>query len=175
MPGRVNPCRPGFNASCSLCCGSHNYTVSIDRIEEIFIKRCNEKNSLHKKHPEDSSEEKLVHDGMQCPLIGISESEPWLLSCLIYSDSNKEEELKSFFNGTCRNFFCTAWHNLTERHILFAAELMQDWYYYSLLINSPDIIMELCAEYDNPDDISPELLAELKINLTEKITDGDFF
>lgn len=169
----VNRCRPGFNASCSFCCGSHNFTMSPDCIEEIFIMRDIESSLQLTNHPENSCEEKLVSAGMQCPHIGISGSEPGMVCCLTYSDNHKGSGYESFFKGTCKGFHCTAWNELADRHILFAAELMKDWYYYSLLINSLEILMDLCAEYENPKDISSETLAALKIELTEKLMQDD--
>ena len=47
----VNRCRPGFGASCSFCCGSHNYVLSENEIEEIFIKRGNGSKALKGQSP----------------------------------------------------------------------------------------------------------------------------
>lgn len=170
---RANPCRPGFDASCSFCCGSHNYTVSPERIEAIFISRDDESALRLSRHPEDSCENKLVDEGMQCPYVGISKSEPSLVCCLTYFDDHKGSGFESFFKGTCKSFFCTAWNELTDRHVFFAAELMKDWYYYSLLINSPKFIVDLCAEYESPEDVPAATLAELKIKLLENIMEDD--
>src|SRR4030042_5424280 len=72
----VNRCRPGSGASCAFCCGSHNYTVSPERIEGMFINRGRECCGRPVQHPEDASEEKLLRDGMQCPHVGIAASTP---------------------------------------------------------------------------------------------------
>ena len=169
---KINPCRPGFGASCAFCCGSHNYTVPPCEIEEIFKER-DSSAGLSLRHPEESDMDKLVKEGMQCPHVGISGSEPGIVCCLSYYDDNKPPEFRSFFTGTCKNFYCTAWNDLTERQVLFAAELMRDWYYYSLLINCTEIIMELCAEYDSPGDVPEKVLDELRLELVKKLNEDD--
>lgn len=170
---KINRCRPGFGASCSFCCGSHNYTLSPDEMEDLFINRDNGSSRSMSLHPEDTCAEKLVKEGMQCPHVGISSSEPGIICCLTYYDDHSESVFRSFFNGTCRTFMCTAWKELTDRHVIFAAKLFRDWYYYSLLINSPDIVMELCAEYDDPREIPAETVEELKTELREKLMEDD--
>jgi len=183
----VNRCRPGFGASCSFCCGSHNYVLSENDIEEIFIKRGNDSKALKGQspckislnspqtevHPEDFFEEKLIKDGMQCRYIGFSDYDHTLLCCLIYSEDHKGKIYESFFSGTCRNFMCAAWDELTDREVLFAAELMKDWYYYSLLVNSPEIVKKLYAEYNTPEDISENIIEELKIELRNRLLEED--
>ena len=169
----VNRCRPGFGASCSFCCGSHNYVLGKDEIEEIFIKRSDDFSALirvHSAHPEDSFKEKLVKDGMQCPYIGYDNVH---LYCLIYSEDHKGKAYESFLRGTCRSFLCAAWDELTDREVLFAAELMKDWFYYSLLVNSPELVTRLCAEYSSPKDISDDTLDELKIELQRRLSEED--
>lgn len=110
---------------------------------------------------------------MQCPHIGISGSEPGIVCCLTYFDNHHGSGFESFFNGTCKTFLCTAWNELTDRQVLFAAELMKDWYYYSLLINSLEILIDLCAEYESPKDVPENVLSELKIELKEKLMEDD--
>lgn len=110
---------------------------------------------------------------MQCQNVGISESEPGIVGCLTYHDCHKGSGFDSFFSGTCRTFLCVAWNELTDRQVLFAAELMKDWYYYSLLINSLEILMELCAEYEAPGDVPGEIIAELKLELVRNLMEDD--
>lgn len=110
---------------------------------------------------------------MQCPHIGICGSDPGIVCCLTYHDNHQGSGFESFFSGTCKTFLCTAWNELTDRQVLFAAELMKDWYYYSLLINSLEILMDLCAEYESPHDVQEEILEELKIELKEKLFEDD--
>jgi len=169
----VNRCRPGFGASCSFCCGSHNYALKQDEIEEIFIKRSEDFKALSQIHPEDSFKEKLIKDGMQCSYIGISDYDHRQLCCLIYSEDHKGKVYEKFISGTCRHFLCAAWTELTDREVLFAAELMKDWYYYSLLVNSPELVTRLCAEYNTPNDITEDILSELKIELQRRLLEED--
>ena len=147
--------------------------MSPDLIEDMFISRDSETSRRISKHPEDSSCEKLVKEGMQCQNIGISDSDPGLVGCLTYHDNHKGSGFDNFFTGTCKTFLCVAWNELTDRHVLFAAQLMKDWYYYSLLINSLELLMDLCAEYESPEDVPAETLVELKIELVEKLMEDD--
>ncbi len=123
-------------------------------------------------HPEESTEMKLVPEGMQCPHTGFSQSEPGILCCLVYSEY-LSGGVASFFNGTCRQFLCPAWDELTDREVLFAAELTGDWYYYSLLINSIELIKDICADYTSPGDVPEERLMELKKELITNLREED--
>jgi hypothetical protein len=165
----VNRCRPGSGASCAFCCGSHNYTLPLERIEDLFVKRGYERCERPVRHPEDAGEERLVSKGMQCPHVGIAESDQGLVSCLVYNDCDRGGTLQSFFTGTCKNFLCPAWDELTDREVLFAAGLMGDWYYYSLLINDMVTLCNICAEYGSPEDVPPEGLETIKRELDERL------
>jgi len=169
----INPCRPGFGASCSFCCGSHNFTVSPAEIEDIFINRGYNQDDSTGLHPEQSMEEKLVSEGMQCPNIGISGSDPSIVCCLVYTSPSKGPGLESFFKGTCRHFQCAAFSSLADREVLFAAELMKDWYYYSLLINSIETVKELYAEYGNSENVPAHVLDDIKEELVQSLLEDD--
>jgi len=146
--------------------------MSPEQIEELFARRDRQPYPAQYQQ-EDALEEKLVPAGMQCPYIGISRVEPDMVCCLVYHDSHEDERFASFFRGTCRTFLCTAWRELEEEHVLFAAKLMADWYYYSLMIQSPEMLMDLCAEYHDPGDVPDDLLEELKTELVEKLREDD--
>jgi len=171
---KINRCRPGHNASCSLCCGSHNYTVSQEEIEDIFIERGRMDSSFtNPGHPDDSSLEKLFPDAIQCPNVGIGCSGPGIICCLIYENSDQGGDIGSFFNGTCRTFFCPAWDCLTDEEVLFAARLMGDWCYYSLLINDIEAVKSAYAQYGNPENVPDDRLALLKDELRHRLIDED--
>lgn len=167
----VNPCRPGYGASCALCCGSHNYNLGSEEIEALFIRRYAEGPRPPYKHPYSVSSGKLYADAMQCPHVGLSPDDE--ICCIIYSEPDKKGEVLSFFNGTCRNFFCPAWDILTDREITFAARLMRDWYFYSLLINDIESLQELCSSYSSPEDIPEDAVEELKDEILEKFIAED--
>jgi hypothetical protein len=170
---RVNRCRPGYGASCALCCGSHNYALSPEEIEEVFTARGHEPLQANLRHPEDGASEKLFQDAMQCPHVGIDPSDPGIACCLIYSMHDRGAKTGSFFDGTCKTFYCPAWNDLTDRQVLFAAGLMGDWYYYSLLINHIESVHEICARYGSPDDVPDEELQALKEELEEIFLEED--
>lgn len=167
----VNPCRPGYGASCSLCCGSHNYKMTRDELESLLSERGASGPQRPYRHPYTVTEKKVYLDAMQCPHVGLDRDDE--ICCLIYSESDKGGELLTFFNGTCGNFYCPAWDDLTDRQILFAARLMGDWYYYSLLINDIEAVQNICAEYDNPSDVPEDEIEILKEELMERFIAED--
>ncbi len=170
----VNRCRPGFNASCALCCGSHNYLLSPDQLEEMFLDRTRGCFQPEIKHPEVSNAEKLFHEEIQCPNIGMRSSEPGMIGCLAYDDENfQTNEAGVFFKGMCKSFYCPAWYDLTDRQILFAAQLMGDWYNYSLFINDTESVREICAEYRHPEEVPAEFLEMVKEELKERFLEED--
>ena len=173
MDTTVNRCRPGNGASCAFCCGSHNYAIPPERIEALFISRGSERGALQVKKPEEAGEKKLVGEGMQCPNVGIAAQDPGLVCCLAYNDSDRGGEFQSFFTGTCKLFLCPAWDELTDREVLFAAGLMGDWYYYSLLINDIETLRNICADYESPKEFPGEKLETLKAELTERLHGED--
>lgn len=165
--GAINPCRPGYGASCAICCGSHNYALSRDRIENLFMERGAAGTAGRILHPKQVLFERVVPDAMQCPHVGMQPDEPGIVSCLIYVLPWKGKSVESFFQGTCRTFFCRGYEELTDEEIIFAAKLMRDWYYYPLLINRVDVLRELCAEYACPEDVPAEVLASIISDLDE--------
>ncbi|HOP62659.1 MAG TPA: hypothetical protein PK358_16000 [Spirochaetota bacterium] len=145
--------------------------MSPEKIEDLLKRRGDEGPSIPFRHPYSVTEAKLYREAMQCPHVGIIEGSE--ICCLIYDDPGKEGDLLSFFNGTCRNFCCPAWDVLTDREIIFAARLMGDWYYYSLLINDVETLQNLCADYGSPGDVTEEELESLKEELLERFIEED--
>jgi len=172
----INRCQPGYNASCSLCCGSHNYTKPKNLIEEMFSKRAEDYIIGNAVYQEEAYYPKLFEEEMQCQNLGEMPGDPGLIGCLTYCDHDLKPDTKYFFDGTCKKFLCDAWHDLTDRQVLFAAELMEDWYYYSLLIKDIELVYELCATYNSPSDVPTEELDLLKEDLLERFLEegGNF-
>jgi hypothetical protein len=170
---RINRCQPGHGASCALCCGSHNYSIPPEDIEELFLVRGCDSPERPIRHPEEARAGKLFRDAMQCPHVGMQSPDPGLVCCLEYSNIDRGEEFESYFTGTCKNFYCQAWHDLTDRQVLFAARLMGDWYYYSLFINDIEAVHDFHAAYGEPDNVPPDELRSLKMELVEKLLEED--
>ena len=131
---------PGFNASCSLCCGSHNIDGKI-------------------------------MDGMKCQYIGkINKNNT--IGCTAYDNIDLlDSKMKDFFFETCKTFYCRAWDVLSDREVIFAAELMKDWYYYSLLINDCLYLKEISKKFKNPANIKEDELEIIKKNLEAKLAE----
>lgn len=169
----VNPCQPGYNASCALCCGSHNYTLDRDQVRRIFSERRDNFGTFTPAHPEESVYDKLFSQEMQCQNMGELPGEPGIIGCLVYETDELTGDAGSFFTGTCKVFTCPACYSLNDEQILFAARLMGDWYYYSLLINFPETVEELFAEYGSAGAVPDEVLEELKEELMERFIEED--
>jgi hypothetical protein len=169
----VNPCQPGFGASCSLCCGSHNNTLNKDELEKIYSERSADLSAFKPAHPEDAPYEKLFDQEMQCANFGELPGEPGILGCLVYHTEELTGDAASFFHGTCKVFTCPACQNLDDRQILFAAELMQDWYYYGLFLNDLVRLEEFHAEYGSAENVPEDVLEELKEELYEHFIEED--
>ncbi len=164
---RINRCQPGYGASCSLCCGSHNYDLPRESIEEMLMdqdRRGPERDIIH---PEVSLSEKLFPDELQCSNVGMQASGPGMVCCLVYEECDRGEEFEIFFEGTCKAFRCPAWTELTDREVVFAARLMRDWYYYSLLINEIEQLQDLCARYGRPEDVPDDEMESIRTELVE--------
>lgn len=168
---KVNPCRPGHGASCALCCGSHNYRMTAEEMEDLFTARGNSAPAYPLKHPDDSAFEKLYRDAMQCPHVGICSGSE--VCCLVYGEYDMKGGLRSFFNGTCKNFYCAAWDELSDRQVVFAARLMGDWYYYSLLLNDIEALQDLCSDYESAGDVPDDVLEQLREDLLERFIAED--
>jgi hypothetical protein len=168
---RINICRPGYGASCALCCGSHNYRLSNNEVEELFLKRGAEGSPRPYLHPYTVSFDKIYRDAMQCPHVGLSDDNE--ICCVIYSEPDKKGDVLSFFRGTCSNFYCPAWDVLTDKQVVFAARLMKDWFYYSLLINDIEAVQNLSASYSSPDDVPEYELEDLKKDIIERFIAED--
>jgi len=120
---KINPCQPGFGASCALCCGSHNQRLSPEKL------KC-----FYKKNEIIESPDPLLTDGTHCAYIGVVDDNTNLIGCTIYKQTNKTADISEFFNTVCSVFQCKAFEELENEEILFAAELCRDWFYYSILI-----------------------------------------
>lgn len=170
---RVNRCQPGYGSSCSFCCGSHNYAMPREEIEELFMdrERCGPGREVL--HQETALCEKLFASELQCPNVGMGGDEPGLICCTVYHGHDRGEEFESFWESTCKTFRCPAWTELADREVLFAARLMRDWYWYGLLINDIESLQDLCTQYERPEDVPEEEMELLKERLIEFFIDED--
>ena len=180
---KINICQPGFNASCALCCGSHNYHATLEDIEKIFDYRRDICTGIFRRPEPDADliEElncalnkkqiaKKLDDGIQCPFVGYTSPEG-SIGCLAYfNNSFFKPALKDFFDKTCKNFSCLAKELLSDPEILYAAKITRDWFYYSLLINDIKLLRKLFDKYKNPEDIPGFELREVKNSLESMIS-----
>ena len=189
----VNICRPGYNASCALCCGSHNYAASPVEIDSLFRKRTEvfsrfSRNYLFRKMTASRSSltgsyyynekygidiiitlPKLYNDAIQCPFVSVIDN-PGEIGCALYPDNHEEDlRFECFQNYTCKYFSCLSRDLLNHAEIMFAAKLMGDWYYYTMLIHSIDTLRGMIKEYIYPENVSESALADVKNDLEKTL------
>lgn len=186
--GSINLCRPGFGASCALCCGSHNYDASCKDIAALFQKRreifwnyssaylikqvrVSRSNLTGSYYPERTIDEgiiitlpKLYHDGQQCPFVCLLEDDT--IGCAIYPSQNEADgRFECFQNYTCKYFSCASKEILADEEILYAAGLFRDWYYYTLFIHSIDLLRNFRQLHPIPEKTGEDALFMLKRQL----------
>lgn len=186
----INICRPGFGASCALCCGSHNYNASKEEISILFKKRheifrqynpmhlvklmqrCRNNLTgsyyLHYSFDENLfiTQEKLHEDGMQCPFVCLFDD--GIVGCAIYPNNSLIDiRYDCFQNYTCKYFSCTANDILSDEEILYAARLFNDWYYYPIFIHSIDFLRTFKESHPQIEKIGNDEIMHIK-NLLER-------
>ncbi len=157
----VNICQPGYGASCALCCGSHNFITSPGNAAAVYRRRASAGGG--------PILEPLQADAIQCAHVGFIEKTCETIGCLIYRNPPEENTNNRFFTYTCKNFSCAAREMLTDEQIVFAARLMGDWYYYSLLITDIPLLQSYSRDFGDAGRVSPQELARLKERLREML------
>jgi len=176
---KVNPCRPGYNASCALCCGSHNFVMPPEKINSLFLERGRKYHIFMKNGAPPSAvyeylaatvQTKKYSLAIQCPFMGYNR-DGTILGCLAYDDSNAfGKEHHAFFVQTCQTFCCQAWDKLSDQEISLAAFIMRDWFYYSLLIHNILELKEFSKRYSVTSLINKEEIEALKCRLLSHFT-----
>ncbi|MFW5860655.1 MAG: hypothetical protein ACOCWZ_00275 [Spirochaetota bacterium] len=184
MERKINICRPGFGASCALCCGSHNYLSGCENMEVMFSQRrslvgyfCS--GGVHvlqnrealftlQRQLEDRSLPWHLEDAIRCPFVGFVDHEETQLGCLIYGEGGSDPRVLHM-STICGTFSCLSREILSDDEILFAARLTGDWYYYSLLINDITMLRELISLYSSPELVSADALEQARSTLEKKL------
>ncbi len=192
MTQSVNICRPGYGASCSLCCGSHNYQVSRVEIEALFVRRARimkaySRDFLIRKmiafrscmtgsYYVDPSDQlfnpaipALFRDCPRCPFTGFIGREK-IIGCLLDGEDDPSYlHHECFLSYRGKIFTCPAREILSDEEILFAARLTRDWYYYGILIHEAEMLRRLGEDYSVPEKVSAERRWILERELEERI------
>ncbi len=189
----LNICQPGHGASCALCCGSHNYAATRDEIDALFRKR---REALKGYSPEFLMKRivasrsdmtgsyyfnrelnadfiitlpRLFGDGTQCPFV-CHVDDTGVIGCAVYpGGGEKDFRYECFQSYTCKYFSCHAREVLADEEIDFAARLLGDWYYYTLLIHDIALLRSLLREFTSPEEVPAARLAALKDALARSL------
>lgn len=163
----LNICRPGFNATCSLCCGSHNYKLTPDECNSLFKKRSIRiRNGFFVNQTENIAV--VVPGAMQCRYVGHTDYDRNEIGCLIHDNEPKmTPSEKDFFRKVCSTFYCKGRDVLSKKEILFAAELTRDWFYYPILITEIKYLRKLVNIYENPGKVTEPEIKKIKNDLNE--------
>lgn len=188
----LNLCRPGYGASCALCCGSHNYNAPFKEIHALFIKRreilklysseyianclrASRSNLTGSYYPLRAVDEsiiialpKLYQDGIQCPFVILLDN--GTIGCALYPETTQEDKrFDCFHNYTCKYFSCHSKEILNDAKIEYAARLFKDWYYYTLFIHSINILHQFKEQYPVPENVAIEDINKLKQTLENQL------
>lgn len=166
---KINICRPGFGATCSLCCGSHNYRMDLTGQERLFTERHNRiKVSLD--DPGNEHYDVNYEGAMQCRFTGFTDPERKEAGCLVHERSGElPEKQRIFFEKVCSTFYCRSRDVLDDGEIIYAAKLTRDWYFYPLLVNNVKLLRRISRRYKNPEDVPQAEIDRLKGELLETL------
>jgi len=188
----LNLCRPGYGASCALCCGSHNYNAPFEEIHALFKRRreifklysseyiakcirASRSSLTGSYYPFRNIDEniiitlpKLYQDGIQCPFVILLDD--GTIGCALYPESSHHDmRFDCFNNYTCKYFSCHSKEILTTAEIEYAARLFKDWYYYTLFIHSINILRQFKERYPHLENVSFEDINKLKQTLGNQL------
>ncbi|MCX8124418.1 MAG: hypothetical protein N3F66_09660 [Spirochaetes bacterium] len=148
-------CQPGFNASCALCCGSHNYKASFSEIDALFKERlnffrnkvagCNDLTAILNECCKELSHitlPPLYPDATQCPFVAYTDTTYTTIGCLLYPYCTTFDYRSLFMGAICKTFNCSANTPDLQHKVITAAKACKDWYYYSIVIHDT----KLCDE-----------------------------
>ena len=167
---KVNICRPGYGSACLLCCGSHEGRMSPQERNELLRTRGD---LFHGSGIQGFIEKTRACDPPArdkiCPWLGTL-GHDGLPGCLIYDNPDPAgSRWESFFYGTCRIFWCRSADILDDDQVVYAARMCRDWYLYSMIINSPAILLQLMSRYPDPLDVPPGEMDEIRSRLNAMV------
>ncbi len=153
-------CQPGFNASCALCCGSHNFKASLYDIDALFKQRykcfsnmvtsSNDLSTTLKEIFKELSHitlPPLYPDATQCPFVAYTDTTYTTIGCLLYPYCTPFDYRSHFMGAICKTYNCSA--NTPHLHdkVIAAAKACKDWHYYSIVIHNTKLLDEVNTLY----------------------------
>lgn len=105
----------------------------------------------------------------QCPFLGITAEEHKAVCLLADSDTDRNFRHECFLSYRGKEFICWVKEILADNEICYAAMFTGDWYYYSILIHSPDVLRSLMRDYSDPCSIPLNRRELVEQNLKERI------
>ncbi|TAL30730.1 MAG: hypothetical protein EPN93_19195 [Spirochaetes bacterium] len=168
----LNICRPGFGASCAMCCGSHNLSCTREELGRVFSARTARLEAYSREYlvsvmrssrsaltgsyyfpaerfsiPEPPP---LFESAAHCPFAGFV-GDGATIGCILHPGTRARGEIADcFLSYRGKTFTCTAGEALEPHHINFAARLTGDWFYYGLLIHHAALLKIITTRYGSP-------------------------
>ncbi|MBN2077797.1 MAG: hypothetical protein JW838_02455 [Spirochaetes bacterium] len=191
MTDAISPCRPGHGASCALCCGSHNFAASAEAVGALFARRRDHYGGFSASYlaalagrsrsamtgsyfvPDvdpvpGESIGKIFDDFPRCPFIALKD-ESGIIGCALHSDTPGEERHDCVRSYSGKRFRCEVHDALGDDEVRYAASLMRDWYYYSILIHSATILREIMSGHPSPGEVPPGMVTRLQERLMAEV------
>lgn len=190
---RVNICRPGYGASCALCCGSHNYRGSGEDVGGLFARRAEVLSGFSRNYitcriaasrsamtgsyyynaegePFAVSMPARYDDCPRCHFVGYVDDDRHV-GCILYPDERPAELRHDCFQSyPGKVFTCAARGELDDDEIVYAARLTRDWYYYSLLIHGPERLRAVMEGHPDPGMVPDDELDALRRGLDGRVS-----
>jgi hypothetical protein len=190
--GSINICRPGFGASCCLCCGGLNYRAGRGELESLFRRRT----ALLARYSRDYviramtasrsnmtgsyyfrtdampfiAEEPAIFEGLpRCPFVGFL-ADGTTAGCILHpGDNSPDLRHECFQSYRGKIFSCRARELLSIDEIRYAARLTRDWYYYGILIHDEDLLRGMMKDHPEPGEVPPKELEIMNRELEDRV------
>ena len=144
----TSACQPGFNASCALCCGSHNYNAAYHEIDNLFKERFYcfntfiSTNNIHSMLPACYNALEQItlplrdDDATHCAFVAYTDTSFTTIGCLLYPYCYRFDYRSLYMGNICKTFNCKVNTRAYHDTVIIAATIFHDWYYYSIAIHN---------------------------------------
>jgi hypothetical protein len=168
----INICRPGYGASCGLCCGSHNFDCTREDLIHLMKRRASRLSSFAPEYLRGTvrrsrsgltgsiyfplrnflSDEPppLAARSPQCPFL-VTDASTNYIECMLNPEAHldgKTVDCALSYRG--KVFLCPAREKLSVREFRYAAQFAEDWFFYSLVIQHDRMLGRMMRRWNDP-------------------------